>query len=163
MKGTRKHTFPGSQGEPVDVFIKVPEGVDEKAASEYTQLREEARTMAKHSGAADAASEADAKWFADHPKREFRLRRIIPNELGPSTADWVLVAQIAPGMRQRAPIPPEFSAVCEKLEPKQRKIQSRDWVDMLEDIWGPSPFTELLRKPKGERRKAFNMVARTER
>jgi hypothetical protein len=53
----------------------------------------------------DRASVDDRDWFTARPQRRFRLRRRVPGELGvESQAEWVLVAQHAPGLRTRHPL-----------------------------------------------------------
>lgn len=48
----------------------------------------------------------DAAWFADHPLRSFRIRRIYPSEwpILDKTITHSLVRQLEPGIRDRTPI-----------------------------------------------------------
>lgn len=47
--------------------------------------------------------ERDRKWFEKHPGRTHYVRRFIPGEWDPTdkTDPWIVVRQIAPGIRMR--------------------------------------------------------------
>ena len=60
-----------------------------------------------HGKEIDAAMDNDRSWFAFHPGRRLRLRRLLPFEFepeGPFSDDtYVLVMQLKPGVRTRTP------------------------------------------------------------
>ena len=46
--------------------------------------------------------ERDAEWFEAHPGRTYYVRRFIKGEMGPeTTGSWIVMRQIAPGIRMR--------------------------------------------------------------
>jgi len=48
-------------------------------------------------------SDNDREWFRKHPKRSYRLRSALPEEVPDHrTGLWVIVRQVAPGLRVRA-------------------------------------------------------------
>lgn len=56
------------------------------------------------------ACDGDRRWFAAHPERHRRLRRRIVGEFQPfeeqaGPGPLVVVAQVRPGLRLRAPVP----------------------------------------------------------
>jgi hypothetical protein len=79
----------------------------------------------------EAASQADARWFTQNPRRSHRIRPPVPGEFGvrePYTAKplkrWVMVRQVKPGVRMRMSFAmcgnPVFtetaaSAICDRL------------------------------------------------
>ena len=55
--------------------------------------------------AVEKVSEDDRCWFAANPAANWRLRRLVPGELpGHPAARWMLVNQVRPGLRLRAPL-----------------------------------------------------------
>src|SRR6266511_5858626 len=56
--------------------------------------------------ASDRASDADRKWFAEHPNRSYRMRRALPFEFPEAEGDPVIIFQIHPGRRVKMPCNP---------------------------------------------------------
>ena len=85
----------------------------------------------RHFDPIEAASEDDARWFRENPRRNHRIRPPVPGELGfkePYTAKpltrWILVRQVKPGVRIRLSFAmcgaPAFTetagkAICDRL------------------------------------------------
>lgn len=85
----------------------------------------------RHFDPIEAASEDDARWFRENPRRSHRIRPPVPGEFGikdPHTAKpltrWVMVRQVKPGFRMRMSFAmsgaPAFTetaakAICDRL------------------------------------------------
>jgi hypothetical protein len=55
----------------------------------------------------DIATMLDKEWFRSHPYRSHRLRRAIPGEIpGASAETYIVVRQLAPGLRARGSFKP---------------------------------------------------------
>ncbi|TXN14699.1 hypothetical protein FV219_03265 [Methylobacterium sp. WL122] len=80
--------------------------------------RQQRRAMQRHAAEAEQASDADRKFFERFPHRQYRMRRMGRAEIGqlealhggsiinePGDAPFVLVKNIAPGVRLRAFVP----------------------------------------------------------
>jgi hypothetical protein len=58
----------------------------------------------------DLALELDREWFRSHAYRSHRLRRAIPGEIpGVSAESYIVVRQVAPGVRMRCSFEPTTS------------------------------------------------------
>lgn len=82
----------------------------------------------------DAASERDREFFENHPGQEYCLRPYVPGEfwIGPALDSgepplaqdsWVLVRQVAPGIRMRRPVSVPASI------PRGPQVLTMPWED----------------------------------
>jgi hypothetical protein len=62
---------------------------------------------APSSASSELAQMLDKEWFRSHPHRTHRIRRAIPGEmLGVSAGMYIVVRQVAPGLRMRGFVEP---------------------------------------------------------
>ena len=82
----------------------------------------------------EKVSEDDRRWFAANPDASWRLRRLVPGELpGQPAGRWMLVNQVRPGLRLRAPLDLDIDEETAAFMTRRGYFE---WIDG-QPVWFP--------------------------